>query len=87
MITIKLFSMMHNVFIYFIFFFSSSSSSFSPVKLREELDVLEEAKRENMEHFISQLRRELEGMWDKCYVGDQQKETFAPFVSGEWKAL
>ena len=71
----------------FFFSSSSSSSSFSPVKLREELDVLEEAKRENMEHFISQLRRELEGMWDKCYVGDQQKETFAPFVSGEWKAL
>uniref|UniRef100_A0A0P4W8E0 Protein regulator of cytokinesis 1 n=1 Tax=Scylla olivacea TaxID=85551 RepID=A0A0P4W8E0_SCYOL len=52
-------------------------------KLREQLALLEEAKKENMGHFISQLRQELEEMWEKCYVGEEEKEEFTPYVSDE----
>lgn len=49
--------------------------------------LLEEAKNENMGSFISQMRRELDELWEKCYVGEEEKEGFSPYVSGQWKAL
>lgn len=55
----------------------------SLAKLQEQLALLEEAKKENMGHFISQLKQELEEMWEKCYVGEEEKEEFSPYVSDE----
>lgn len=52
-------------------------------KLQMELDRLEEAKRENMELFINQLKQELEQMWEKCYVGECEREAFAPYCAEE----
>ncbi|XP_045116594.1 protein regulator of cytokinesis 1-like isoform X2 [Portunus trituberculatus] len=55
----------------------------SLAKLQEQMALLEEAKKENMGNFISQLRHELEEMWEKCYVGEEEKEAFSPYVSDE----
>ncbi|XP_037775076.1 protein regulator of cytokinesis 1-like isoform X2 [Penaeus monodon] len=51
------------------------------VKLRSELSRLQELKQQNMARFINQLRRELETWWEKCYITDEEKNAFSPYLS------
>lgn len=53
-------------------------------KLREELARLEEMKRGNMEQFITNIRAELERLWDQCYYSQAQRAEFAAFQSSEY---
>ncbi|XP_027211206.1 protein regulator of cytokinesis 1 [Penaeus vannamei] len=50
-------------------------------KLRAELSRLQELKQQNMARFINQLRRELETWWEKCYITDEEKNAFLPYLS------
>ncbi|XP_047485249.1 protein regulator of cytokinesis 1-like isoform X2 [Penaeus chinensis] len=50
-------------------------------KLRAELSRLQELKQQNMARFINQLRRELETWWEKCYITDEEKNAFSPYLS------
>lgn len=50
-------------------------------KLREELQRLEELKKQNMARFINQLRRELEILWEKCYISEKDRNAFTPYTS------
>jgi len=53
-------------------------------KLREEKERLDELKRQNMGHFINQLRRELENWWEKCYISDVERNGFTPYFSNSY---
>ena len=35
---------------------------------------------QNVGRFINQLRRELEDWWEKCYVSEEEKEDFKPYI-------
>lgn len=51
--------------------------------LREELQRLDELKRQHMEAFILKTRTELREIWVDCFFGVQQQREFAPaFVDG-----
>lgn len=58
-------------------------------QLRAELSRLQELKQQNMARFINQLRRELETWWEKCYITDEEKNAFLPYLSGKsnWNNL
>ena len=47
--------------------------------VQAKVDELEALKRENMTNFIAASKRELEGVWNACYVGDAQKAKFLPY--------
>ena len=47
----------------------------------KELDVL---KLQHLEEFILKSRNELEHWWKKCYYGNAEKQTFAPFYSTDF---
>lgn len=42
-------------------------------KLRAELSRLEEVKRDNVEKFVTNIRAEIEELWDQCYYSQAQR--------------
>ena len=42
-------------------------------KLRAELSRLEEVKRDNVEKFVTNIRTEIEELWDQCYYSQAQR--------------
>ncbi|KAB7503357.1 Protein regulator of cytokinesis 1 [Armadillidium nasatum] len=53
-------------------------------KLESELKELEELKQQNLGCYINKLRRELEELWDLCYICEDEKENFHPYFSEEY---
>ncbi|KAL7645834.1 UNVERIFIED_CONTAM: hypothetical protein RMT77_002731 [Armadillidium vulgare] len=53
-------------------------------KLESELKELEELKQQNLGCYINKLRRELEELWDLCYICEDEKENFGPYFSEEY---
>ncbi|XP_069939995.1 protein regulator of cytokinesis 1 isoform X2 [Cherax quadricarinatus] len=51
-------------------------------KLQQEMHRLEELKHQNMARFINKLRRELEVLWDKCYISENERNAFTPYFAG-----
>ncbi|KAK4295404.1 hypothetical protein Pmani_032038 [Petrolisthes manimaculis] len=45
-------------------------------KLQEEWQRLDDLKRENLSSLINQQRRQLEAMWEKCYIGEDDIQSF-----------
>ena len=52
-------------------------------QLERELEELEEIKRQNLGHFINKLKRELEDLWKKAYVGDEEQRLFEPYLASK----
>lgn len=53
------------------------------IQLREELQRMDELKKQHMEAFILKTRAELRDIWVECFFGVQQQREFAPaFVDG-----
>nr|XP_053631217.1 protein regulator of cytokinesis 1-like isoform X4 [Cherax quadricarinatus] len=50
-------------------------------KLQQEMHRLEELKHQNMARFINKLRRELEVLWDKCYISENERNAFTPYFA------
>ena len=48
--------------------------------LEEEIFKYEELKRQNIELFVDKVRQELNEWYDKCYISDEQKDKFRPFM-------
>lgn len=51
-------------------------------QLQQEVDQLEELKRQNMKSVIHAIRAELADYWDKCFYSQEQRERFSPFHDG-----
>ena len=49
----------------------------------KEVARLEELKRQHMQKFIDSIRKELQALWDKCYLGEEQRQLFRVFYSGK----
>ena len=49
----------------------------------KEVARLEELKRQHMQKFIDSIRKELQALWDKCYLGEEQRQLFRAFYSGK----
>eukprot|EP00112_Aurelia_sp_Birch-Aquarium-sp1_P004456 Seg1507.5 transcript_id=Seg1507.5/GoldUCD/mRNA.D3Y31 product="Protein regulator of cytokinesis 1" protein_id=Seg1507.5/GoldUCD/D3Y31 len=47
--------------------------------LKHELSLLEERKRQHMQQFIENVRKELDALWDKCYYGEELRQDFTPY--------
>jgi len=47
--------------------------------VQAKVDELDALKRENMTNFIAASKRDLEGVWNACYVSDAQKAKFLPY--------
>ena len=47
--------------------------------IQAKLDELEALKRQHMTDFIAASKRELEGVWNQCYMSDGQKAKFLPY--------
>ncbi|XP_026528635.1 protein regulator of cytokinesis 1-like isoform X2 [Notechis scutatus] len=45
----------------------------------EELQTLEEVKKEKLKEIILKVRQDLESYWQKCFYSDEQKAAFQPF--------
>ncbi|XP_013922762.1 PREDICTED: protein regulator of cytokinesis 1-like [Thamnophis sirtalis] len=45
----------------------------------EELQTLEEVKKEKVKEIILKVRQDLESYWQKCFYSDEQKAAFQPF--------
>ncbi|XP_058025459.1 protein regulator of cytokinesis 1-like isoform X1 [Ahaetulla prasina] len=45
----------------------------------EELQTLEEMKKEKVKEIILKVRQDLESYWQKCFYSDEQKAAFQPF--------
>ncbi|KAK3888176.1 hypothetical protein Pcinc_007759 [Petrolisthes cinctipes] len=48
-------------------------------KLHDEWQRLDNLKRENLSRLINQQRPQLEAMWEKCYVGEDDIQAFQPY--------
>ena len=48
----------------------------------KEVERLQELKRQHMQKFIDSIRKELLALWDKCYLGEEQRQLFQAFYSG-----
>ncbi|KAK3872542.1 hypothetical protein Pcinc_022386 [Petrolisthes cinctipes] len=53
-------------------------------KLHEEWQRLDDLKRQNLSHLINQQRRQLEAMWEQCYVGEEDIQAFQPYFSDDY---
>ncbi|KAK3862326.1 hypothetical protein Pcinc_031795 [Petrolisthes cinctipes] len=53
-------------------------------KLHEEWQRLDDLKRENLSRLINQQRRQLEAMWEQCYVGEDDMQAFQPYFSDDY---
>lgn len=51
--------------------------------IKQELELCESIKKENIGSFVSELRTELLQLWDKCCVSQLEKDVFFPFVATE----
>uniref|UniRef100_A0A670YDW5 Protein regulator of cytokinesis 1 n=1 Tax=Pseudonaja textilis TaxID=8673 RepID=A0A670YDW5_PSETE len=49
----------------------------------EELQTLEEVKKEKLKEIILKVRQDLESYWQKCFYSDEQKAAFQPFYDEE----
>ncbi|XP_065071475.1 protein regulator of cytokinesis 1-like isoform X1 [Rhopilema esculentum] len=47
--------------------------------LKNELSRLQELKRQHMQKFVDNLRKELDALWDKCYYSSEQRNEFRPY--------
>ncbi|KAG8130371.1 hypothetical protein E2320_016965 [Naja naja] len=47
----------------------------------EELQMLEEVKKEKLKEIILKIRQDLESYWQKCFYSDEQKAAFQPFYN------
>ncbi|KAJ6657081.1 hypothetical protein lerEdw1_002826 [Lerista edwardsae] len=45
----------------------------------EELQNLEELKKEQLKEIIAKVRQDIEFYWQKCFYGDEQRAAFRPF--------
>ncbi|XP_066473737.1 protein regulator of cytokinesis 1-like isoform X2 [Tiliqua scincoides] len=48
-------------------------------KWEEELQNLEELKKERLKEIIFKVRQDLDSYWQKCFYGDEQRAAFKPF--------
>lgn len=49
--------------------------------LLNEIARLEELKRIHMQKFVESIRKELLALWNKCYMGEEQRQLFQAFYS------
>eukprot|EP00088_Acartia_fossae_P036976 TRINITY_DN3816_c0_g1_i5.p1 TRINITY_DN3816_c0_g1~~TRINITY_DN3816_c0_g1_i5.p1 ORF type:complete len:685 (-),score=168.86 TRINITY_DN3816_c0_g1_i5:182-2236(-) len=52
--------------------------------LKAEIHRLEEIRRQNIEKFTWNIRKELDELWDKCYYSEEQRNNFLPLHSCEF---
>ena len=57
------------------------------LQLKIELARLEELKRQHMQKFVMNLRKELDALWDKCYFSAERRGDFAPYYQGKLHQL
>ena len=56
-------------------------------KLKNELERLDQLKKQNLQRFVLATRAELHTVWDRCMFGEQQKREFSPAYTGQWLTL
>ncbi|XP_048584979.1 protein regulator of cytokinesis 1 isoform X2 [Nematostella vectensis] len=62
--------------------FTAKWKGFKPstiAAMKDEKQRLQALKLQHMQKFIEGLREELVSFWDKCYYGEDQRNTFVPF--------
>ena len=54
------------------------------LQLKNELERLDQLKKQNLQRFVLATRAELHTVWDKCMFGEQQRREFSPAYTGQW---
>nr|CAD7430049.1 unnamed protein product [Timema monikensis] len=49
--------------------------------LRQEVNLCEDLKRQNIKTYVQQTRKELNEWWSRCHFANEQKRQFIPFFS------
>ncbi|XP_035212870.1 protein regulator of cytokinesis 1-like [Stegodyphus dumicola] len=52
--------------------------------IEKEVQKYEEIKKQNIQSYVENLRKELEGLWDRCFVSETQRQQFHPFTTMEF---
>ena len=48
------------------------------------LDDLREMKKAHLSKFVEKSRQELRSLWDKCYCGQEERNSFAPMFTEDY---
>nr|CAD7459266.1 unnamed protein product [Timema tahoe] len=49
--------------------------------MRQEVNLFEDLKRQNIKTYVQQTRKELSEWWSRCHFANEQKRQFIPFFS------
>ncbi|XP_035224233.1 protein regulator of cytokinesis 1-like [Stegodyphus dumicola] len=52
--------------------------------IEKEVQKYEEIKKQNIQSYVENLRRELEALWNKCFVSETRRQKFPSFAATEF---